>query len=172
MKSLTYTFFALLLSSNVIAVDIPNQFEDGQVTSASQMNENFQALKVEIEALKSQLEESINNNKVTFVGVTEEQFTGISSFLAMGQACNSMEDGSFFCSAKDYRTSIKPANISFDSEAWLSGYHENYPIEVYYYNCSGWTSNGLEDAVTINNLGNVQATTINCATPRPVACCK
>ena len=67
MKSFTYTFLALLLSNSSFSVEIPNHFEDGQVTSASQMNENFQALKVEIEALKSQLT-SQANNQVNFIG--------------------------------------------------------------------------------------------------------
>ena len=47
-----------IISSSALAeFEIPNEFEDGQVTSASQMNENFQALKVEIEILKNQISE-------------------------------------------------------------------------------------------------------------------
>ena len=74
MKSLTYTLFAILLSANVIAVEIPNQFEDGQVTSASQMNENFQALKAELEAQRALIEANLGNQKVVFRGFQLNQW--------------------------------------------------------------------------------------------------
>ena len=59
--------------------EIPNQFEDGQVTSASQMNENFQALKSEIEALKVNLR-PVQKTKVN-LRVTLQQLAGVLEFL-------------------------------------------------------------------------------------------
>ena len=76
MKSLTNILFALLLSANVLAVEIPNQFEDGQVTSASQMNENFQALKAELEAQRALIEANLGNQKVVFQGFSAESMDG------------------------------------------------------------------------------------------------
>ena len=54
MKKLTIFIMSTIISSFALAdFEIPNQFEDGQVTSASQMNENFQALKAEIRGTRS-----------------------------------------------------------------------------------------------------------------------
>ena len=121
MKSFTYIFLALLLSNSSFAVEIPNQFEDGQVTSASQMNENFQVLKVEIESLKAQLEALNKTNKVTFVGVTNEQFSGNAGIVTVGQACDSMYKNSYVCGLGTFRDSIKPNDVFLSKEAWIYG---------------------------------------------------
>lgn len=116
MKSFIYTFLAILLSNGSFAVEIPNHFEDGQVTSASQMNENFQALKVEIEALKAQLEQSQTPPKVEFQGYSESIAgnSGISEFTA---ACEAVSPGSRICVGDELINSIVeyPSNI-----AWIA----------------------------------------------------
>jgi hypothetical protein len=116
MKSLTYTLFVLLLSANVFAVEIPNQFEDGQVTSASQMNENFQALKVEIEALKAQLEQSQNPPKVEFQGYSEP-ISGNSGIAEFSVACEAVTAGSRMCIGDELINSI----FEYPSDrAWIA----------------------------------------------------
>jgi len=118
MKYLTFIFVVLLLSATTYAVDIPNQFEDGQVTSASQMNENFQALKVEIEALKAQFEQSQTPPKVDFKGFSEpvDSSSGIFNF---NKACNTAFPESRICSAKELTFSVITEDISIPSTTAL-----------------------------------------------------
>jgi hypothetical protein len=120
MKSLTYTLFVLLLSANVFAVEIPNQFEDGQVTSASQMNENFQALKAELEAQRALIEANLGNQKVVFQGFSAESMDGGQGMLAMQQACHNLVAGSHVC--KDTEIALSPYNPNAQNlagHAWV-----------------------------------------------------
>jgi len=118
MKYLTVFLLTLALSSYSLAeFEIPNEFEDGQVTSASQMNENFQALKAEIEILKTQIEEK-HESRTTLVGITEEKFNGAGGLAAMGKACDRMLAKSYVCQYYDLMRGNIPENISL-SDAWL-----------------------------------------------------
>lgn len=190
MKSLTYTFFALLLSANVIAVDIPNQFEDGQVTSASQMNENFQALKAELEVLEARINslESAsmsNNTKSILVGFSENSFSGSAGFGVMNKACTDNYSGSFFCSSKDILESSYNESVLSDliEKAWLRPFtmtsdHNGRPIDISGHSdsygrndCSAWTSNGTSSkGLVLTSAGNIVEA--NCESLFPLACCK
>ena len=172
MKKITIFVVSTIISNFSLAdFEIPNQFEDGQVTSASQMNENFQALKSEIEALKSQLEASAENNKVTFVGVTEEKFDGAGGLLAMGQACDAMVTGSFFCSSRDYHTSHKPNNITITSDAWLNYIPDNIDSTSWQV-CIDWRNNSNSNSAHyIAHNGSLMRDG-NCMNQKSVACCK
>jgi hypothetical protein len=120
MKSLTNTLLALLLSANVFAVEIPNQFEDGQVTSASQMNENFQALKAELEAQRALIEANLGNQKLVFQGFSAESMHGGQGMLAMQQACHNLVAGSHVC--KDTEIALSPYNPNAQNlvdSAWV-----------------------------------------------------
>ena len=120
MKSFTYTLLALLLSANAFSVEIPNQFEDGQVTSASQMNENFQALKAELEAQRALIEANLGNQKVVFQGFSAESMDGAQGMLAMQQACHNLVAGSHVC--KDTEIALSPYNPNaqnLEGEAWV-----------------------------------------------------
>ena len=162
MKTLKYIFLLQLLSFNSFAFEIPNHFEDGQVTSASQMNENFQALKSEIEILKNQIEEK-QESRTAFVGVTEEKFNGQGTIIEMIQACGRMLSGSHFCTEDVYVNSVKPENVEI-KEGWL--------LDTFYYShahCS-YFSNDYGSALALNNLGNI--TSSACTSQLGVACCK
>ena len=110
MKSFTYTFLALLLSNSSFAVEIPNQFEDGQVTSASQMNENFQALKVEIEALKSQLSNIQAESNIQFVGFTEELMRAKNGTIEMNTLCHNYTPNSRVCTDMEVKKMLHDPN--------------------------------------------------------------
>jgi hypothetical protein len=178
MSKLTIFILSTIISSFALAdFEIPNQFEDGQVTSASQMNENFQALKSEIEALKSQLDASTENNKVTFVGITEEKFDGAGGLLAMGQACDAMVSGSFMCGVNEYKHSIKPSNLLISSSAWINFRDDYYILSS---NCSGF-SDSSRYGFFIDDNGNIVdpeanssevGPAVNCNIQRGIACCK
>ncbi len=182
MKSFTYTFLVLLLSNSSFAVEIPNQFEDGQVTSASQMNENFQALKVEIEALKAQLEQSQTSPKAEFQGYSEP-IRGSSGLGDLAAACDAVSTGSRICLGNELLEA--PYNENFVNPqqfAWIaqklihanatSGndnirYHEfygstrscwSYPKTLFVLTSSGRLSNNIPNE--------------SCYDSYPVACCK
>jgi hypothetical protein len=193
MKSLTYTLFALLLSANIHAVEIPNQFEDGQVTSASQMNENFQALKAELEAQRALIEANLGNQKVVFQGFSAESMNGAAGLLAMQQACHNLVAGSHVC--KDTEIALSPYNPdaqNLEGSAWVISEKIGFgwgsqstkifsPLSLSYVNsdgnnthirgCSGWGTSSEADFGTITNatLGFGET---RCNTTQKVACCK
>jgi hypothetical protein len=196
MKYLTYTLFAILLSAKAFAVEIPNQFEDGQVTSASQMNENFQALKAELEAQRALIEANLGNQKVVFQGFSAESMDGGQGLLAMQQACHNLVAGSHVC--KDTEIALSPYNPNaqnLEGDAWViaaigssaidDGGNSAYvlsPLSLfhrseYYFSgnlapsCTGWKSNAhsSKGSVATSNLGiSISA----CDALKKVACCK
>jgi hypothetical protein len=184
MKSLTNTLLALLLSANVIAVEIPNQFEDGQVTSASQMNENFQALKVEIEALKSQLT-SQADNQVNFIGYSEDSMNGGAGFFAMLQACENFASGSHVCNTDEFLGSqysesamstvsgdawILPSIVAAGSTGW-SKFGVVLNNGETYRNCKNWSQSTYDFNGSAILTGGVTSA-LSCTNVLKVACCK
>jgi hypothetical protein len=163
MKNLKYLLFVQLLSADVFAVEIPNEFQDGQVTSASQMNENFQALKVEIEILKTQIEEN-QGSQIAFVGVTEEKFNGSAGLVEMGKACNRMVAGSHICGHTQMMAILIPENISI-SDAWLLNSSTYGPL-----NCNIFRDI-FGNSWGINNNGYITKE-MPCHSQIGVACCK
>ena len=197
MKSLTYTLFALLLSANIYAVEIPNQFEDGQVTSASQMNENFQALKAELEAQRALIEANLGNQKVVFQGFSAESMDGGQGMLAMQQACHNLVPGSHVC--KDTEIALSPYNPSaqnLEGDAWVikevgpsfavwNKYLVQSPLSLERIfgddnsvgnnnnvrGCLGWSSSSNNyRGATVSNTLKVYAR--GCESQQKVACCK
>ena len=198
MKSLTNTLLALLLSANVFAVEIPNQFEDGQVTSASQMNENFQALKAELEAQRALIEANLGNQKVVFQGFSAESMDGGQGMLAMQQACHNLVAGSHVC--KDTEIALSPYNPNaqnLEGRAWtlreggslsapyldhlfqasplsLSDIHINAGSSTgdYFedsFSCRGWKVTSASGAIVESSLS---FSTTTCTNSIKVACCK
>ena len=200
MKTLTYILLALLLSANVFAVEIPNQFEDGQVTSASQMNENFQALKAELEAQRALIEANLGNHKVVFQGFSAESMDGGQGMLAMQQACHNLVAGSHVC--KDTEIALSPYNPNaqnLEGEAWmirelgpatlggtynsgrlvllspLSLFSEYDDSNQYFstpdHSCSGWTGYGSNSGgATVDSTLGFGGS--SCSAIKKVACCK
>ncbi len=199
MKSLTYTLFALLLSANAFAVEIPNQFEDGQVTSASQMNENFQALKAELEAQRALIEANLGNQKVVFQGFSAESMNGGQGLLAMQQACHNLVPGSHVC--KDTEIALSPYNPdaqNLEGSAWVlketgsaaTGYNGSEfnilsPISLGSIRYQGYNLNRIETERGCDGWGNsgsgvygarvnssLSFGTARCDDTQKVACCK
>ena len=197
MKTLIYTLLALLLSATTYAVEIPNQFEDGQVTSASQMNENFQALKAELEAQRALIEANLGNQKVVFQGFSAESMDGGQGLLAMQQACHNLAAGSHVC--KDTEIALSPYNPNvqnLEGNAWVikevgasfgvdTDYMVQSPLSLerisgpdYQLNyssfergCLGWSSNSDNyQGATVSNTLKVGAH--RCGSQQKVACCK
>jgi hypothetical protein len=189
MKTLTNTLLALLLSANVLAVEIPNQFEDGQVTSASQMNENFQALKAELEAQRALIEANLGNQKVVFQGFSAESMDGAAGLLAMQQACHNLVASSHVC--KDTEIALSPYNPNaqnLEGKAWVireSVYNNSYdvtsPLSFFSYSnsdgryrdlsCRGW-SDAIDNARGAITTSGLAMSYSSCNLEQKVACCK
>jgi hypothetical protein len=187
MSKLTIFMFSTIISSFALAdFEIPNQFEDGQVTSASQMNENFQALKSEIEALKSQLT-SQADNQVNLIGYSEESMNGGAGFFAMLQACENFASGSHVCNTDELLGSqySESAMSTVSGDAWIlpsvvagtgngSGWSKNgvtFSSTSSYRNCENWNrtdNNATGSAVWAG--GHVSSS--SCGSVLKVACCK
>jgi uncharacterized small protein (DUF1192 family) len=165
MKKLTIFILSTIISNIAIAeFEIPNEFEDGQVTSASQMNENFQALKAEIEILRAQLETRKETHKTTFVGVTDAKFDGAGRLLPMGKACDAMVKNSVICSENTFKNAIKPEDIEINGNGWLL---ESISSD----GCRNFTNNSSYiDNIGINIAGSIVA--MKCSNMQGVACCK
>ena len=183
MKSLTYTFFALLVSAAASAVEIPNQFEDGQVTSASQMNENFQALKVEIEALKAQLEQSQTEPKVEFKGYSAP-ISGSSGVAELAAACDAVLTGSRICLGDELLKAPYNENFVYPQDyAYIARKlsHANISTGSSYIQTqewlgetrSCWSGGSLQ---VLRSNGRMTSSLSNgsnyCSSEYPVACCK
>jgi hypothetical protein len=193
-------FLAITAASLASATEfeIPNEFQNGEVTSASDMNANFLAIKAELielkaelaelDALKAQLEASQESEKVVFEGFTEASFTGDVGLFAMQQACHNLVPESNICTEKQLLDSHhNPAAVNLAGSAWiLSG--RNYVDGVTFStfgmnvettsaydgysmlsNCSGMmSSNGTGSAIT-DSGGFFQSA---CSYTNKVACCK
>ena len=117
MKKVTIFVMSTIISSFALAdFEVPNQFEDGQVTSASQMNENFQALKSEIEILKAQLEQNQTKPIGEFQGYSEP-IAGNSGIAEFSVACEAVTAGSRMCTGDELINSI----FEYPSDrAWIA----------------------------------------------------
>ena len=197
MKKITIFVVSTIISNFSLAdFEIPNQFEDGQVTSASQMNENFQALKAELEAQRALIEANLGNQKVVFQGFSAQSMNGAAGLLAMQQACHNLVAGSHVC--KDTEIALSPYNPNaqnLEGQAWViadvgAAVHDQNssrvtlisPLSLFDHNdsynsgrlvesCKGWTSfhSPNRGAVATSELG---ITTSGCQFEQKVACCK
>ena len=173
--------------------EIPNEFQNGQVTSASDMNANFLAIKAELielkaelaelDALKAQLEASQESEKVVFEGFTEASFTGAVGLFAMQQACHNLVPESTICTEKQLLESHhNPAAVNVAGSAWILS-ERNYEDGVTFStfgmnvqngysavsNCSGMMSgNGTGSAITESGGFFLSP----CSYSNKVACCK
>ena len=188
MKLYKTLIFSLFISVNSYAVEIPNQFEDGQVTSASQMNENFQALKAELEAQRALIEANLGNQKVIFQGFSTDSMNGGQGLIAMQQACHNFVPGSHICNITEFAESpYNPQAVeSMTGSDWiLSNFSVNdgnsnliadkNGIARYYMStsvsCHAWTDQSSGDEGTsINDKGDF--TIQQCSNSFKVACCK
>ena len=198
MSKLTIFMFSTIISSFALAdFEVPNQFEDGQVTSASQMNENFQALKAELNAQRALLEANLGAQNTVFQGFSLNTVDGGAGLVAMQQACNNFSSGSHVCTTSEFAQSSYNETAFVDLQdgdtAWLliniggsadgnySGTVDSVEINgltstssrEYIANgsCWGWTDNDSStQGLAVSPSGDVSS--VSCSISRPVACCK
>lgn len=93
MKHLTLFLLTLVLNSFTLAeFEIPYKFEDGQLTSAAEMNANFQAIKAAIDTMNA-----AQSDVVTFQGFSNETVPGNSSGDLFAKACHDLVPESRVC---------------------------------------------------------------------------
>ena len=82
-----------LIQAQASELEIPNTFEDGQVTSASEMNANFEAIKAAVNDNNSR----IDAPRSQFVGFSSTTLDGAGGMFAMQQACHVSFKNSHVC---------------------------------------------------------------------------
>lgn len=180
MKYLTIFILSTIISSFALAnFEIPNQFEDGQVTSAAEMNANFQAIKAAIDVLNT-----AQSDVVTFQGYSAP-IAGTAGVHAFASACETVSIGSRICTGDELTLSpssnaptdldgyawiakeLTSASItsSFDDDQWQTQIHER--------KWHGRLKSCLTgDAHVIKNGRFPIFSGISCDDTYPVACCK
>jgi len=197
MKHLTIFILSTIISNIAMAeFEIPNEFEDGQVTSASQMNENFQALKAELNAQRALLEANLGFQNAVFQGFSSNTLDGAAGLVAMQQACNNFSSGSHVCTTSEFAQSAYNETAFVDMQdgdtAWLliniggsadgtysgsvDSIETNGLIKTsstqYDTNgsCLGWSNNSSADGLVVTSSGRISH--MSCSISLPVACCK
>ena len=92
----------VILSSISVGENLPNTFEAGNPIVASEVNENFQALKNRIDVLEAQLAQANADAPKQFVGLTTATTGGAAGGVAgINQLCASEYAGASMCMAHD-----------------------------------------------------------------------
>ena len=176
MKYLTIFILSTIIGSFALAnFEIPNQFEDGQVTSAAEMNANFQAIKAAINALNT-----AQPDVVTFQGYSAP-IIGTAGVHAYASACEAVSAGSRICTGDELTLSPSSnASTDLDGYAWIAKELSQANISA-----TGGSSQFYEkkwygqlescitgDAHVIKNGRFPIFSGISCDDTYPVACCK
>lgn len=168
-------------------LNVPNQFEDGQITSAEQMNANFEAIQAAVNDNHARIESMQQLTKAVFQGFSTESMNGGQGLIAMQQACHNFVPGSHICNITEFAESpYNPQAVeSMTGSAWIlsnfsvnDGYSEmimdKNGIGRYYINstvtCHAWTHQSGANGTSINDKGDF--TTQLCSNSLKVACCK
>jgi hypothetical protein len=175
MKHLTLFLFSLALSSYSLAeFEIPNEFEDGQVTSAEEMNANFQAIKAAINALNTE-----QPDVVTFQGYSEP-IIGTAGVHAYASACEAVSAGSRICTGDELiLTPSSNASTDLDGYAWIVRELTQANISIAGSSRSStqeWKgrleSCSTGDTHVVKNGRIYSLNSISCSDSYPIACCK
>jgi len=185
-----------LIQAQASELEIPNTFQDGQVTSASEMNANFEAIKAAV---------NDNNNRIDaprsqFVGFSSTKLDGAGGMFAMQQACHALVTESHMCDSSEVTGSSYSASamatIEEGDSAWIrvklaggisdQGQAIAEDLSITLGNgtpsysaqrvgsCEGWKSNaggsyGPEGVIITHKGGLGQS---KCDQPLKVACCR
>ena len=189
MKKLLILSLTLISSIAMTSeLNVPNQFEDGQVTSAEQMNANFEAIQAAVNDNHARIESMQQPAKAVFQGFSTESMNGGQGLIAMQQACHNFVPGSHICNITEFAESpYNPQAVeSMTGSAWiLSDFslvdtdydliHDKMGIgrrsTQRTSSCHGWTSEeSYNEGTTINESGDNLA--LYCSNNFKIACCK
>jgi len=179
---LSISFFGISIVSASELV-IPNQFSDGQITSASEMNENFAAIAAAVNDNNSKLSGGVGSSSSSqgFVGFSSAKINGGSGLYAMQKICNDFSAGSRVCTLNEI--AFSPYNASIDASlgepdewgyypsAWLLRDHEGRYLNQTESSCYGWGSD-RNHFRGYSVTGNLLPGSTTCDSEISVACCK
>ena len=157
----------------------PNQFEDGQVTSAAQMNANFEAIQAAVNDNHARIESMQQPTKASISGV----FNGFHGWRAkalspMQQACHNFVPGSHICNTTEFADSPYNAEAAATMEDWsawllIEAVGGNFiqdksgmMVTSTSISCNGWRSGY---GAYVDWAGKITYT--NCTAIKKIACC-
>ena len=167
-------------------LNVPNQFEDGQVTSAAQMNANFDAIQAAVNDNHARIETMQQPTKAVFQGFSTDSMNGGQGLIAMQQACHNFVPGSHICNITEFAESpYNPQALeSMTDDAWIllnfanGGSEHSSPTDkyglkqtgdYYNYNCEGWSGTN-RNGLYVSPSGKLEH--MQCSLGNKIACCK
>jgi hypothetical protein len=167
-------------------LNVPNQFEDGQVTSAEQMNANFEAIQAAVNDNHARIESMQQPTKAVFQGFSTDSMNGGQGLIAMQQACHNFVPGSHICNTTEFAESpysaeavatmagsnawvlIKAVGIGSSNATDATG--SKRPDNPYKHTCTGYSDSGSYHGTRINSAGKILGA--DCSAEYKIACCK
>ena len=181
---LTLTLTSSIALASVL--NVLNQFEDGQVTSAAQMNANFDAIQAAVNDNHARIESMQQPTKAVFQGFSTDSMNGGQGLIAMQQACHNFVPGSHICNTTEFAESpynadaaatmagssawvlIKAIGVGSSNVADASGF--TFSKSPYQHTCYGFGQSSGQNGTRINSSGKVVAA--YCDIEYKIACCK
>ena len=195
-----FSFWGFAIEASEL--EIPFTFTDGEVTSASEMNANFEAIKAAVNDNNSRIDSANEgaSSRSTFQGVSTGKVDGAAGVFNMQKQCDVVYSGSHVCTIAEIIDSPydpdAAATFEEDNYAWVfmgnalidSDTNEvvipsistslgNYKAA----SCSGYTTNDNTiriGSVTNSSNGAPSVTSSggivknSCSVELPIACCK
>jgi hypothetical protein len=187
MKKLLLLSLTLFSSITMASeLNVPNQFEDGQVTSAAKMNTNFDAIQAAVNDNHARIESMQQSTKAVFQGFSTDSMNGGQGLIAMQQACHNFVPGSHICNTTEFAQS--PYNA--DAAATMEGSNAYILPDIHTMSgtkqadkftltqtqdgtnltCGGWYAYSGSSVIVASN-GSIRSAQ-SCSLSRKIACCK
>lgn len=185
-KTIILTIFSLgVFSTQASELEIPNTFVDGEVTSASEMNANFEAIKAAVNDNHSQINSSGGESRSQFIGFSATKLNGAGGIFAMQQACHNLSANSHVCDNSEISgsafSSSAMSTIEGDNDvAWMrlklaggefTAEDGSWGNNINSQSCKGWgdASTSLTGAAIYGSGANDY---LSCEVLAKVACCR
>ena len=187
----------MLLAVNSLSageLQVPNQFNSGDATSAAQMNANFSAVETAVNDNDQRIGRLEANGPVVFQGFSDGIMDGTQGVINMTQACDATYQGSRMCTTTEFRDSPFNSNAgNLDTNAWINpvligvgaGTGASGPaygaMEVVsgvivddpkLTTCNSWRSTSEGTVLTPVGQVMVKNGSVGCSNEYRVACCK
>lgn len=168
-------YLVLVTVSEGSELSIPNTFEDGQVTSAAEMNANFKAVETAINNIDTRVNDITKSSTRTFLGFSSEKITGGQGFFSMQRMCMTSFTDSKMCHTEDiFNSKITDSALASadDGYAWILTRDVNgiYSINEFR-DCESWNSNSnARTGSAISMQGSIFE--LSCNSSAQIACCK
>lgn len=181
-KTIILTIFSLgVFSTQASELEIPNTFVDGEVTSASEMNANFEAIKAAVNDNHALINNGGNSSRVQFVGFTPTAVNVQAGMFAAKQMCTDFVSNSYICTYDDVNSMVVSSavrtavsNSEFETAFYISSYSLTKQCTSFTLTddqIQNPTGNAGESSEVIDRLGS-RLLPQSCSIPAALACCK